>query len=73
MEGGPILLGSFLAENLLDEIFLTVAPKIFGNEPGKTLTLVESRLFPADEIRNLNLISVKQIEEELFLRYRILK
>src|SRR3989344_1246884 len=51
MEGGPTLLGSFLSENLIDEIFLTVTPKIFGNDPGKTLTLVEGKLFPADKIK----------------------
>src|SRR3989344_6030003 len=43
MEGGPTLFGSFLTENLIDEIFLTVTPKFFGNKPGKTITLVEGK------------------------------
>ena len=50
----------------------TMTPKIFGNEPGKALTLVENRLFPAAKIKNLKLISIKQVGDELFLRYRII-
>ncbi len=73
VEGGPNLLGSFFTENLIDEVFLTVTPKIFGNQPGKTLTLVEGVLFPADKVRHLKLASVKQIEDELFLRYKVEK
>lgn len=69
VEGGPTLLGSFLKENLIDEIFLTIVPKIFGSA-SVTLTLIEGILFPPDKIKRLNLISVKQIGNELFLRYR---
>lgn len=71
MEGGPTLLGEFLKENLIDEVFLTVAPKIFGNEKAKSLTLVEGYLFPPEQIKNLKLISVIQNNNELFLRYSI--
>jgi len=72
VEGGPTLLGSFLKEHLLDEIFLTIAPKIFGSKTGATLTLVEGILFPPNKIKNLQLLSVKQVKNELFLRYRVL-
>lgn len=71
VEGGPTLLGSFLKENLLDEIFLTIAPKIFGNENTSTLTLVEGYLFPKKSIKKLNLLSVKRFGNELFLRYEV--
>lgn len=71
VEGGPTLLGSFLKENLIDEIFLTIAPKIFGTELGTTLTLVEGILFSPAQIKKLKLISVKKVEDDLFLRYRI--
>lgn len=73
VEGGPTLFGSFLEEDLIDEIFLTIAPKIFGNKKGKALTLVESKLFSADQVKRLQIISVKQIEDELFLRYKFIK
>ncbi len=71
VEGGPTLLGSFLKENLIDEIFLTIAPKIYGTEPGTTLTLVEGVLFPPKATKKLRLMSVKPIKDELFLRYKV--
>ena len=72
VEGGPTLLGSFLKEGLMDEVFLTIAPKIFGSENNVTLTLVEGQLFPEDKTKDLQLLSIKQIKDELFLRYRVL-
>ncbi len=70
VEGGPTLLGSFLKEGLMDEIFLTIAPKIFGSKPFLTKTLVEGILLPLNKFK-LKLISVKKIKNELFLRYRV--
>jgi len=85
VEGGPTLLGSFLKENLIDEIFLTIAPKIFGNEQGSTLSLVEGvlfsarkqspskarGLFPKNSVKTLSLLSIKKLGSELYLRYKI--
>lgn len=71
VEGGPTLLASFLKANLIDEIFLTIAPKIYGSEDGKTLTLVEGYLFPKNAIKKLSLLSVKRAENELFLRFKV--
>lgn len=70
VEGGPILLGSFLKEKLMDEIFLTIAPKIYGSKPNSTKTLVEGILLPPNNLK-LKLISIKKIKDELFLRYKI--
>lgn len=72
VEGGPTLLGSFLKENLMDEIFLNLAPKIFGNEKKSTLTLVEGYLFPPKATKNLKLLLIKQMGDELYLRYRVI-
>lgn len=72
IEGGPVLLGSFLALGFLDEVFLTIAPKIFGNKENQTLTMVEGHLFPPDKVKNLKLISCMQIKDEVYLRYKIL-
>ncbi len=69
VEGGPTLLGSFFEKELIDEIFLTIAPKIYGSKPDSTKTLVEGILLPPDKFK-LKLISVKKIKDELFLRYR---
>ena len=70
IEGGPTLIGSFLKEKLLDELFITIAPKIYGTSD-KTLTLVEGILFKPNQIRKLKLISVKKNWNELFLRYKV--
>lgn len=72
MEGGPVLTSSFLEKGYLDELFITIAPKIFGNEEGKTLTMVEGKLFSPQEIKNLKLIDVHSLENEVFLRYRVI-
>lgn len=64
-------MGSFLKDNLIDEIFLTIAPRIFGTEPGKTLTLVEGILFKPNQIKKLKLVSVKKAGDELYLRYSL--
>lgn len=71
LEGGPTLLGSFLKEGLIDEIFLTIAPRIYGSKEAYTLSLVEGILFPKKATKILKLLFVKQIGDELFLRYKI--
>lgn len=73
VEGGPTLLGSFLKENLLDEIFLTIAPKIYGTENSKTSTLVEGVFFSPQQIKKLKLVSLKKLGNEIFLHYRVKK
>ena len=50
-EGGPTLVKTLLEEDLLDEMFITIAPRIFGGLEAPTMTgkpgafLPESRLF----------------------------
>lgn len=72
IEGGPTILASFLKEGLIDEIFLTIAPKIFGSKYPSTLTMVEGYLFPKQSIKKLKLLSVKPIGNEIYLRYQII-
>jgi len=71
IEGGPILLGHFFKQNLTDEIFLTIAPKVFGGEDNNTITMVENTLLLPHEIKHFELISSEIVENELFLRYKI--
>lgn len=71
VEGGPTLLGSFLKEDLIDEIFLTIAPKIFGTEEKTTLNLIEGILFSPQNYKKLKLVSVKKFGNEVFLRYKL--
>ena len=70
VEGGPTLMGSFYRANLIDELFLTLAPKIVGNEKGKTLSMVEGFLYPPSKVPSYDLVSCLPIENEVYLRYR---
>lgn len=69
VEGGPTIMASFLREKLIDEMFVTIAPKIFGDFDN-TKSMVEGYLFPPDKILQFNLLSVKNINNELYLRYQ---
>jgi riboflavin biosynthesis pyrimidine reductase len=71
VEGGPQLLGDFLAEQVLDELFLTLAPQIAGrdDEQVERLGLVRGKLFAPLHPLWGTLISVKRGGSHLFLRY----
>jgi riboflavin biosynthesis pyrimidine reductase len=69
-EGGPTMLASLVAGNLLDELFLTLAPQIAGRTGGvQRLALMEGRAFAPDEARWLTLLSAKLAGDHLLLRY----
>lgn len=64
--GGATVNGAFLKENLIDEIWLTIEPKIFG----EGLPLFNG----ADVNLNLELISMEKIDTNVLqVRYRVLK
>lgn len=70
VEGGPRLLSAFLQEQLLDELFLTLAPQIAGRadtpeRPG----LVTGKLFAPATPRWGKLRAVRRGGSHLFLRY----
>ncbi|MEM8828609.1 MAG: RibD family protein [Cyanobacteria bacterium P01_G01_bin.19] len=67
--GGGELIASLLALDLIDEIWLTVCPVIFGGNTSPTP--VGGQGFLQSEGKKLKLLEVKQVEEELFLHYRI--
>jgi 5-amino-6-(5-phosphoribosylamino)uracil reductase len=66
-EGGPTLNSTLFSEDLVDELFLTVAPLIAG--AGEALTIVEGLPLPAPE--TLELLTVHEARSHLFLRYRV--
>ena len=70
IDGGPTLIAQLLEAGVLDEIHLTIAPKVFGSAPGKTLTMAEGILFPPDKVPQFKLVSVEKLDDEVVLRYR---
>lgn len=69
VDGGPHIIASFLREKLLDEIFLTIAPRIFGNRDNLAITMVEGLLLDPKEV-NLELLSMEKVESEIYLHYK---
>ncbi len=67
VEGGPRVNRSFLEKELVDELFLTLAPKIVG---GDSRCLVEGKDLPQDG-GALSLVSVHLSDSEVYLRYRL--
>jgi riboflavin biosynthesis pyrimidine reductase len=70
-EGGPHLAGQMLAAELVDELFLSVSPKLAGGEPagGEALRILAgAELEPPVE---LELLGVLGSGSDLFLRYGV--
>jgi 5-amino-6-(5-phosphoribosylamino)uracil reductase len=67
-EGGPSLLGQLIDEELLDELFLTRSPKLFGRltADGRK-PLIDG--VDLSSSRPLELASVRRHRSHLFLRY----
>ncbi|HZP96971.1 MAG TPA: dihydrofolate reductase family protein [Candidatus Limnocylindria bacterium] len=69
-EGGPRLLGQFLEDGALDELFLTIAPRLAGRgEDARRLGLVEGVAFTPDRAPRGRLVSVKSADDYLFTRF----
>ena len=70
-EGGPTLFGQFVADGLVDELFLTVAPQIAGRRPERPRSaLIQGTDFLPETAPWLRIVSVKQRGDHLYLRYR---
>ncbi len=67
VEGGPSVNHSFLKARLVDELFITLAPKIAGGDPK---FLVEGEALPPDASLP-SLVSAYLSDSELYLRYRL--
>lgn len=67
VEGGPSVNRAFLEACLVDELFITLVPKIVGGDPR---FLVEGGPLPQDAA-SPHLISILLSDEELFLRYAL--
>jgi riboflavin-specific deaminase-like protein len=70
-EGGPHLNGELLQAGLVDELFLSLAPKLTGGEDvtGEALRILAGATF--SEPLELELLGVLENESHLFLRYGV--
>jgi len=66
-EGGPTLFGSLLAQDVVDELFLTLAPKLAGGGAGPTITRGPELAQP----RSLRLRWLLERADQLYLRYAL--
>lgn len=67
--GGGELVASMLELNLIDEIWLTVCPLILGGTTAPTPA--DGTGFTSQLAPKLELLEVRQIEQEVFLHYRL--
>jgi len=70
-EGGGELNTALIRQNLVDEIYVTLCPLIFGGRGAPTMADgigVKS----ADEATRLHIKSIKRVGQEVFLVYRVL-
>jgi len=66
-EGGPLLFAAMLRDAVVDELFLTLAPKLTGGGEGPSLTSGPE----LPELRGLELLWLLERRDALYLRYRL--
>ncbi|HIE34046.1 MAG TPA: 2,5-diamino-6-(ribosylamino)-4(3H)-pyrimidinone 5'-phosphate reductase [Candidatus Altiarchaeales archaeon] len=69
IEGGGETNFSFLKERLVDEIYIALAPKIFGGRDAPTA--VDGDGFLSEDAIELELIDMENLEDLIILRYRV--
>jgi 2,5-diamino-6-(ribosylamino)-4(3H)-pyrimidinone 5'-phosphate reductase len=69
VEGGPTFNHALISTNLVDELFLTLSPRLLGGE--KSPTILEGPNLPPSVGQALNLTSLYLADDEIFLRYTL--
>jgi riboflavin biosynthesis pyrimidine reductase len=71
-EGGPHLLGQLIGADLVDELFLTIAPQLAGRSRSiARLSLVEGTAFNVADAPWARLADLRRAGDHLFARYRL--
>jgi riboflavin biosynthesis pyrimidine reductase len=66
-EGGPRLMGAMLDASAVDQLFLTISPKLIGGGPERPPLTDETDLLEREV--GARLLSIRRSEDYLFLRY----
>ena len=69
VEGGGELIWGFVRDNLVDELYVTIAPAILGGREAPTLC--EGEGLAMAERRRLRLVSSEVVGGEIFCRYAV--
>jgi riboflavin biosynthesis pyrimidine reductase len=72
VEGGPTLNHALISHGLVDELFLTLAPKLLGGISSEPSTVFGNEPLPP-ETPTPDLLSVNLAGDELFLRYTFIR
>ena len=67
-EGGPSLMGSMLEAEVVEQLFLTISPKLVGGGPGRPPLSAQTDLLGVGSAAHL--MGVRRSGDFLFLRYR---
>ena len=70
-EGGGTLLRAMLAEDLVDELHVTLCPRIFGGVKAPTLTGIAGDFLPRST--QLRLVEMLPVGDECFTRWRVVR
>ncbi len=70
-EGGGTLLRAMLAADLVDELHVTLCPRIFGGKKAPTLTGIASDFLPRST--QLRLAEMLPVGDECFTRWRVVR
>jgi 2,5-diamino-6-(ribosylamino)-4(3H)-pyrimidinone 5'-phosphate reductase len=71
VEGGGELNWGFVRDDLVDELYVTIAPAILGGRNAPTLC--EGEGLAMNERRRLRLVSTEIVDGEIFCRYEVLR
>lgn len=70
LEGGGEVHFAFAREHVVDEIYITLTPRLIGGQGAPTI--LDGRGFLKKDHIRLKLVSCTQVSHEVFLRYRVL-
>jgi riboflavin biosynthesis pyrimidine reductase len=73
LEGGPHLNAAFLAANLIDELYWTIGPILLATDALPMIATLDRTAGAPDAPRGATLVAALRHEDELFLRYRVLR
>jgi 2,5-diamino-6-(ribosylamino)-4(3H)-pyrimidinone 5'-phosphate reductase len=71
LEGGGEVHFAFAKEGVVDDVYITITPRLVGGATAPTV--LDGKGFLASNHPHLRLVSMKRIGDELFLKYRVIR